>query len=40
VRVWSTQCRTALSFDQAFSHLLALAEVVNPHLHPQAVAPL
>jgi predicted membrane-bound spermidine synthase len=40
VRVWSTQCRTALSFEQAFSHLLAVAEVVNPHLHPQAVAPL
>jgi predicted membrane-bound spermidine synthase len=39
-RVWTTQCRTALGFEQAFSHLLAMAETVNPHLHPQAVAPL
>jgi predicted membrane-bound spermidine synthase len=39
-RVWTTECRTALGFDQAFAHLLAVAEVTNPHLHPQAVAPL
>jgi predicted membrane-bound spermidine synthase len=35
VRQWAADCRPELSFMQVFGHLLALAETVNPGLHPE-----
>ncbi len=33
VRQWMTQCRSEITFGQAFPHLLRVAETVNPNLH-------
>jgi len=38
VRAWSARCEAELGFTQAFPHLLAVAEAVNPHLHPRVAA--
>jgi predicted membrane-bound spermidine synthase len=40
VRQWSMSCRTELSFGQVFSHLLSVAELVNPGLHPEVAGTL
>jgi hypothetical protein len=40
VRVWASQCKSELGFTQVFSHMLAVAESVNPNLHPQAAGAL
>lgn len=39
VRVWIGQCKE-LTFPQVFPHLLAVAETVNPNLHPQPAGAL
>jgi hypothetical protein len=35
VRQWAASCHPELSFAQVFPHLLAVAETVNPGLHPE-----
>jgi len=40
VRLWTTQCRSEMGFVHVFGHLLALAEAVNPNLHPDVAGAL
>jgi hypothetical protein len=39
VRQWTAQCKE-LTFPQVFAHMLAVAETVNPNLHPQPATAL
>jgi hypothetical protein len=38
VRQWAVHCRSGLGFSQVFGHALAVAETLNPHLHPSIAA--
>src|SRR4029077_568997 len=40
VRTWRTRCESEMAFAQVFSHMLAVAEIVNPNLHPQPAGAL
>jgi spermidine synthase len=40
VRQWAANCRGEMTFAQAFSHFLAVAETVNTGLHPEVATAL